>query len=111
MNCSFKKLVTNHREATKSNTSASGIIEVRGEREILLDDIVLAMNEADETRPVESEERTYLYQRLSAAGEEIRTRSVSRMSSSTPPDTTKPRNGTPASQPRKRVSAHDSDDE
>ena len=53
INDRFKKVVADHREAVKINTTASGIIEVRGEREELLDDIILAMDEMEETRRAE----------------------------------------------------------
>ena len=53
INDRFKKVVADHREAVKINTTASGIIEVKGEREELLDDIILAMDEMEETRRAE----------------------------------------------------------
>ena len=42
---SFKKIVGDHKTESQSNAIASGIIETRGGREILLDDIVLSMHE------------------------------------------------------------------
>lgn len=48
INDRFKKLLSDHRTAVTRNLTASGIIEVRGERELLLDDIMLAVDEFDE---------------------------------------------------------------
>ena len=50
----------------------SCIIEVCGEREILLDDIIHAVDEHDEIRRAEREERTNLDERLLVSGEELR---------------------------------------
>ena len=56
VNDRYKKLISDHRTAVKRNINASGIIEVRGEREVLLDDIVLAVDENDEKRRAERDE-------------------------------------------------------
>ena len=77
----FKKIVADHKTETRSNATASGIIEIRGEREILLDDIVLSMNEWSEKRRSEREERTEQDRRLALAGEEIRNMAVGRQAS------------------------------
>ena len=44
----FKKIGADHRTAVKHNAAASGIVEVRGERKVFLDDVVLGMDEWDE---------------------------------------------------------------
>lgn len=82
LNDRFKKVVADHRVAVTQNAVASGIIEVRGEREVLLDDIILEMDEAEEKRRSERDERTELDERLRAAGEDMRVRALSRKDSS-----------------------------
>ena len=62
----------------RNNAVASGLIEVRGERETLLDDVVLEVDELDEKRRTERDERTELDNRLLAAGEDVRARALSR---------------------------------
>ena len=76
----FKKIVDNHRAAVRANVAASGIIEVRGEREVLLDDIVLEMDEWAEQRRSEREEKTEFDKRLQEAGEQMRDRALGRVS-------------------------------
>ncbi|PXF39883.1 hypothetical protein BWQ96_10406 [Gracilariopsis chorda] len=44
----FKKILCEHRAATNKNAVSSGIIEVQGERETLLDDVILEVDEWDE---------------------------------------------------------------
>lgn len=78
LNDRFKKIVADHRIAVKRNGAASGIIEVRGERELLLDDIVLAVDEWEEGRRAERDERTELDRRLREAGETIRSNALGR---------------------------------
>ena len=80
--------------------NTSGIIEVRGEREILLDDIMLAADEMDEKRRSERDERTGLDERLRVSGEKIRDQAMNRRESSSE-----------ATTPRKRQCTGDSDDE
>ena len=104
----FKKIVAGHRAAVKANVVASGIIEVRGEREILLDDIVLAIDEWEESRRAERDERTELDKRLQVAGEAIRTRALSRERSTATPREGKDK---PKHTERKRAMSYDSDDE
>ena len=82
LNDRFKKIVADHREAVKRNEAASGILEVRGEQEMKLDDIFQAVDGNEEARRAERDERTELDKRLRTAGEEIRNRAVSRASSS-----------------------------
>ena len=41
----FKKFVGDHKTRCQSNATASGIIDIRRERDALLDGIVLSMNE------------------------------------------------------------------
>jgi len=74
----FKKVLCDHRQAVRNNAVASGIIEVRGERETLLDDVVLEVDELDEKRRTERDERTELDNRLLAAGEDVRARALGR---------------------------------
>ena len=64
----------------RSNAAASGIIEIRGEREVLLDDIVLKMDEWAEQRRTEREEKTEFDKRLQGAGEEMREKDLNRVS-------------------------------
>lgn len=72
----FKKLISDHKVSRRINEGSSGIIEVRGEREELLDDIVLAIDDMEEERRNEREERTTMDKRLQEAGEAIRNRAV-----------------------------------
>ena len=44
LNDRFKKIISDHRIAVKRNAVASGIIEIQGEREPLLDDTVLIVD-------------------------------------------------------------------
>lgn len=76
LNDRYKKVVADHRIARRANEAASGIIEIRGEREELLDDIVLAVDEMEEGRRAEREERNTMDRRLQQAGEEIRNMAV-----------------------------------
>lgn len=48
LNYNYKKLVSDHREATKINRVGSGMIEVRGKVEVLLYDVILSVDEPDE---------------------------------------------------------------
>lgn len=77
LNDLFKKLVSDHRDASKRNSAASGIIEIRGERELLLEDISLAVGEAVEQRRAEREEKSDIDRRLMVEGEQIRERVTS----------------------------------
>ena len=63
-----------------NNSAASGIIEVRGEREVLLDDVVLEVDEWSEQRRVQWDEKTGFEKRLQSAREEIRDRDLNRCS-------------------------------
>ena len=63
--------MANHCIAVKRNGAASGIVEVRGERELLLEDIVLDVDEWEEGRRAERDERKELDRRLREAGETI----------------------------------------
>ncbi|PXF44493.1 hypothetical protein BWQ96_05765 [Gracilariopsis chorda] len=74
----FKKILCEHHTAVKSNAVASGIIEVRGERKTLPDDVMLEVDEWDEKRRSERTERTDLEKRLLLASNEIRTKALSR---------------------------------
>lgn len=108
INDRFKKLVQDHREASQANRAASGIIEVRGEREVLLDDIVLAIDEFEEHRRAERNERTELDRRLQNAGADIRDRASSRASSAV---NDRDDDATPGSGRKRRRSELDEGDE
>lgn len=66
-----KKLITDHRTAVTRNVTASGIIEVRGESELLLNDIIIAVYEHNEKHLAEKDESTVLDERLRVMGEEM----------------------------------------
>lgn len=76
LNDRYKKIISDHRTATRANLAASGIVEERGEREQLLDDILLIVNENEEERRAERDERTEMDRRLKSAGEQIRNQAV-----------------------------------
>ena len=76
----FKKILSDHRLAARDNAAASGNIEVRGVREVLLDDVVLEIDEWSEQRRVEQDEKTEFDKRLQNAGEEMRDRALNRCS-------------------------------
>lgn len=115
LNDRFKKVVADHRTSRRANEAASGIIEIRGEREELLDDIVLAVDEKEEERRTEREERTAMDRRLQGAGEEIRNRAVGSIVSSdevqiTPPTPPSSTNSIVGSHSRRRAFESDEDD-
>lgn len=72
------KIVTSLREAVKQNVKASGMIEIRGEREVLLDDFVQAADDTDGKRRTKCEEPTGLDDRLRASGESLRNYAMAR---------------------------------
>lgn len=74
----FKKVFSDHRLAARNNAVAYGIIEVRREREMLLGDIVLSMDEWDEERRSERDAETELDERLMEAREEIKAKEITR---------------------------------
>ena len=73
-------MFTRDRLEAVNNSAASGIIEARGEREVLLDDVVLEVDEWSEQRWVQRDEKTGFDKRLQSAGEEIRDRDLNRCS-------------------------------
>lgn len=81
LNERFKKIVVYHRLAVRHNSVAYGNIEVRGEREVLLDDLVLGMDEVEEKRRAERDKRKVLDTRLRAAAEDMRSNDLSRKGS------------------------------
>lgn len=81
LNDRFEKNVQDHKDAVKSNVSASGNIEVRGERKQLLDDIILSVEKIEELQRAEKNECTELDRQLQEAREIIHNRVVSRGSS------------------------------
>ena len=78
LNNRFKNIVSDHCIAVQKNAVASGIIEVRGERELLLHDIVLTVDEWEEGRRAERDEKTDLDRHLRLAGETIRSNALNR---------------------------------
>lgn len=60
-----------HRISVRKEVTASCIIKIRGERELLLEDIVLSVYEREEERPAERDGRTDLERRLRVAGDTI----------------------------------------
>ena len=76
----FKKIVADHWAAVRANAPASGITEVRGEREVLSNDIVLEMDAWAEQRRSEREEKAEFDKRLQEAGEQMRDRALCRVS-------------------------------
>lgn len=67
----FKKVFSDHRDAVRRNISASGIIEVRGALEELLNDIMLAIDKNEKQRRTEHDNRTELDGRLRNVGANI----------------------------------------
>lgn len=67
----FQKLVVSKRRCVKENASSSGINEVLIEREQLLDDLILEIDEHEETVK-KKEEQTDAEKKLVEAGEAIR---------------------------------------
>ena len=101
------------------NLTQMRLIKIRGEKEIVLSDVVLSMNLWSEKRRSEREPRTERERRLALAGEEIRNMAVGRQASpeaeaencsrteeqeSTPESSTRRRG-------RKRIFSFDSDQE
>lgn len=68
LNDRFKKVIFDHRALTKSNALASSIVEVRGEREQLLDDLILEIDGDEEHRRVDRNEKSEKDRKLLAAG-------------------------------------------
>ncbi|KAI0560678.1 caldesmon isoform X1 [Gracilaria domingensis] len=76
----FKRLIALRRSAVKQNESASGIAEVFGEKEELLDDLILEMDEKAEQLREEKEQQNKKERRLIEAGEIIRMSALKRAS-------------------------------
>ena len=104
----FKKIVADHRPAVRANVAASGITEVREEREVLLDDIVLEMDEWAEQRRSEREEKTEYDKCLQEAGEQMRDRALSRIS---PPGMGDTPSGSSAEKKKRRFAMDERDEE
>lgn len=115
VNDRFKKLVSERRAENNHNMTLSGITEVVGEREQLLDDIIHRMDEANEVVSAEKEERSQHEKRMTEAAEEIRRFATSRTVS----DSTSTGDGTPQSSTRspssrkqkRRIFGYESDEE
>ena len=54
----FKKVVADRRNKNLKNQAVSGIVEERGEREMLLDDLILAIDEQEEGKEMQQDERS-----------------------------------------------------
>ncbi|KAI0561782.1 apoptotic chromatin condensation inducer in the nucleus isoform X1 [Gracilaria domingensis] len=76
----YKRLLCARREQNKINEKASGIAEIYGERENLLDDLILEIDEKAETARREREELEAKELRLIEAGEMIREKALHRSS-------------------------------
>ena len=72
----FNRLVARRRENVKRSSSASGIIEVHGEKEVLLDDFISEIDEKEESTRAEKEMRSNNDKMLVAAGECIRVKAL-----------------------------------
>lgn len=83
LNDRYKKLSNGHRTAVTRNVTAGGIIEVRGERELTFDDIILVVDEHDEKRRAERNERTELDERFRVRIKEMRDMAINRRAAST----------------------------
>ena len=68
----FKRLVTKRRDDVKVTTAASGIVEVHGKQEQLLDDLIDEMDVTGEAVRLKKEEQTEQEAKLVAAGKTIR---------------------------------------
>lgn len=68
------------REHVKRNASASGISEEYGEKEVLLDDLILEIDEKHEAENALREEKNANEKRLLLAGEKIRDQALRRRS-------------------------------
>lgn len=67
----YKKTIGDHKDPVRQNVAASGITELRGKSENIVDDVMKAVEEFDERRLAERDESAELDRRLSVAGEEI----------------------------------------
>lgn len=74
----FKTLVAKRRDSNKENAAASGIVEDLGEREMLLDDFILEIDEKAEKDRAEKKERTQNEKKPGQAGENIRNAALRR---------------------------------
>ncbi|PXF41520.1 hypothetical protein BWQ96_08776 [Gracilariopsis chorda] len=75
----FTTIVEKRRVEVRGTAAASGIVEKRGQREELLDDVILAMDEEQERKNALINERTEKEKQLNDAGEAIRAKAVTRM--------------------------------
>lgn len=73
----FKKILANNWDAI-SNSKAFGIIGVREERKVILDDIMLQVDEAEEQNQTERNNRTDLDERLRTTEGEMRNSALNR---------------------------------
>lgn len=77
----FKKVLVDHHDEQQKKFFASKIVEVRGEREELLDNLAFDVNELEEKLRKDHNECTQLDKHLRAAGEKIRRDSANRRKS------------------------------
>lgn len=113
LNDGFKKIVSDHRIAVKENVVALGIIEIQGERELLLDDIVLTVDEFKDERRSERDEKTNLDRRLRLVGETIRSNALKyvRIGSAEDEKEASGEEGLQKQQRKRKAAAVESDDE
>ena len=64
-------MISDHRELSNSNARTSGITEINGEREQLLDDLILEIDGDEEHRRPDGNEKSETDRTLLAAGVEI----------------------------------------
>ena len=74
----FKRLIARRREEVKKTMAASDISERHGEKEFLLDNLIIEMHEKEEATRVEKELQSNKEKKLVAAGEGIRERALKR---------------------------------
>ena len=102
-------ILSKRRAEVKLTAAASGIVEVYGEKETLLDDLILEIDEHSEQERAEKGKRLEKEEKLKEAGENIRNMALKRSSRDMGKETT---NGVSPGGPktRRRIS-YDSDDE
>ena len=107
----FKKVTAERRDKNAKNQAVSGIVEERGEREILLDDLILAMDEQEEEKRAERKEKTEKERRLVEAGEMIREQALRRASLEGDGSGSPSQSATPSTRRTKRRIQYESDGE
>ena len=75
----FTTVIEKRKVDVKRTTAASGIVEERGAKEELMDDLIFEMEEHLERKRAEEAERTEKEKQLVEAGEEVRRKALSRL--------------------------------